>query len=505
MQIAEEEGKPEGGLRTEAAVQQALLARPGIGIRTRLALGFLSLFLLAAAVTGAAYAMLSRLEVRLRFLETADRFTMEIQQARRFEKNFFLYGTNLQDIQDHIQNAWDLWAKALPDADAFLSRADLAKMEEHLKRYRSLVNQLPGLTGPAASPERAAVEAQLRSHGSELVTFAMELSGKERGSVNATLVLFKRMPLVFLLVLLVLSIIIANSLARQFLGPLTRFMATTQRIARGDFTPIKPARKYRDEFSNLAVALNTMMSELNHRQEVLVQSHKLRAIGTLTAGVAHELNNPVNNIILTAEMLKEDYRELSDEERLDMVNDLVSQAERAQKIVRNLLDFARESEITTERLDIAELISKTVGLAANQIKLTGAKIQMEVQDNLPPIHGDRQSLSQVFVNLLLNALDAVGKGGRVSIRAYGPDHAGFLCVEVSDDGCGIAPHVLPYVFDPFFTTKSSGKGTGLGLSVSLGIVRQHGGDIRVESEPGKGATFTVLLPSVPVPGLKSRY
>jgi signal transduction histidine kinase len=244
-----------------------------------------------------------------------------------------------------------------------------------------------------------------------------------------------------------------------------------------------------------------MMRELAHRHDVLVQSHKLRAVGTLTSGVAHELNNPINNITLTAEMLKEDYATLTDGERLDMVNDLVTQAERSQKIVRNLLDFARESEIKTEKLDLAELVRRSAGLAENQIKLSGARIQLQIPDNLPPVHGDRQSLSQVLLNLLLNALDAVGKGGQVTITAREARKEGFVEILVSDDGKGIPPHVLPYIFDPFFTTKSRGKGTGLGLSVSLGIVRQHGGDIQVQSQPAKGSTFIVMLPAVLVPGM----
>jgi len=232
-----------------------------------------------------------------------------------------------------------------------------------------------------------------------------------------------------------------------------------------------------------------------------VQSHKLSAVGTLTSGVAHELNNPINNITLTAEMLKEDYRTLGDGERLEMVNDLVEQAARAQKIVRNLLDFARESEIKTEKLDLAEVLRGATGLAANQIRLSGARITLDVAPNLPPIHGDKQSLIQVFVNLLLNAVDAVKKGGRVRIAAESKHDSGWVQVTVTDDGQGIPAHALPYIFDPFFTTKPRGKGTGLGLSVSLGIVRQHGGDIRVESEPGKGSTVTVLLPAAMIPEL----
>ncbi len=377
-------------------------------------------------------------------------------------------------------------------------------MRAHLDRYESLIARLLSFQSEKVSAdpvEKTAIETELRDHGSQMVAFALELADKERSSVNATLELFKLLPVVFLAFLLVFSVFVANFLARQIVGPLSRLGATTQRIAGGDFTPLTPRRWYRDEFSNFALALNTMMRELAHRQEVLVQSHKLSAIGTLTSGVAHELNNPINNIMLTAELLKEDYPTLGDGERLDMVNDLVEQAGRARKIVRNLLDFARESEIKTEKLDLAEVLRGATGLASNQIRLSGARITLDMAPNLPAIHGDGPSLVQVFVNLLLNAVDAVGKGGRVRIAAESKHDPGWIRVTVTDDGHGIPAHALPYVFDPFFTTKPRGKGTGLGLSVSLGIVRQHGGDIRVESEPGKGTTVTVLLPAAMIPGL----
>lgn len=483
-------------------VEQALLRRPGLGIRSRLSLGFISLFLVATAVTVAAWLMLSRLEVRLRFLETADRYTMEIQQARRFEKNYLLYGTNLAEVREHIANARALLNNSQEEALRVLSRGDLARMKEHLDQYDALIARLEILEAeraPDLAARRQAIEPDLRVHGSQMVDFAMELAQKERGSVSATFTLFKRMPLLVLVVILVLVVFFVNFLTRQMLGPLGRLVEATERFSRGDFTPIVPARKYRDEFTNLAVGLNTMMRELQHRQEILLQSHKLQAVGTLTAGVAHELNNPINNIVLTAEMLKEDYKALPDAERLDMVDDLVGQAERAQKIVKNLLDFARQGEITSERLDLEGLLGRTVDLAGNQVRMKGAKIALEVAPNLPPLHGDKQSLSQVFLNLLLNALDAVAKGGHVRIEAGLSDYPGYLEVCVRDDGHGIPSHVLANIFDPFFTTKSKGRGTGLGLSVSLGIVRQHGGDIRVESEPGKGSTFTVLLPAVRMP------
>jgi signal transduction histidine kinase len=225
----------------------------------------------------------------------------------------------------------------------------------------------------------------------------------------------------------------------------------------------------------------------------------LKAVGTLTAGVAHELNNPINNIVLTASCLQEDYEDLSDEERLDMVMDLVGESDRAQRIVRNLLDFARESTIRQEPINTQHLVEETLRLATNQIKLAKVKVRGEIDANLPPIHGDFQQLTQVLLNIVLNALDAMPDGGTLTISIRTPRGRDHIDLEFADTGTGMPEHVLANIFDPFFTTKPGVKGTGLGLSVSLGITRQHGGDILVRSSPGEGTAFTVRLPTAMVP------
>jgi signal transduction histidine kinase len=276
-------------------------------------------------------------------------------------------------------------------------------------------------------------------------------------------------------------------------------MAATQRMAEGDMAPILPVRRYQDEFSNLAIALNHMMYQLEKRQSILVESHKMRAVGNLTAGVAHELNNPLNNIMLTAEMLKEDWEKLSGEARFEMVDDLIQQADRARSVVKNLLDFARESETEVEHVGIRDLLDEVIRLAQNQIKISKIKLHVDIADHLPPVYGDRGLIVQVFLNLFLNAIDAMPNGGHLFVRANEEQDTGFLAVHVQDTGSGIPPLLLQSIFDPFFTTKPTGKGTGLGLAVSQGIVNQHGGDIEVMSKVGVGTTFTVHLPCVPVP------
>ena len=182
-----------------------------------------------------------------------------------------------------------------------------------------------------------------------------------------------------------------------------------------------------------------------------------------------------------------------------MITELEGQAERSRKIVANLLDFAREGEMEKEHLEVREIVEVSLSLVANQLKLSRVKASVEISDNLPPVNGDRQYLSQIFVNLALNAVDAMPEGGTLRISSDAEVEGGFVAIHVTDSGSGIPEHILQSIFDPFFTTKSTGKGTGLGLSVSLGIARSHGGDIRVSSRQGEGTTFTVLLPVLNVP------
>ncbi len=476
--------------------------RPSISIRTRLMVGFMLFVVLSAGQAAATWLILARVENKLEFLVAADRYTSEIQQARRFEKNFFLYGTNLEDVQAHAEAAQAILTRDQEELAAVVGQRKFDMMRNHAADYRALIRRLQELDHirpPDTQPAYPEIEAQLRDNGRQMVEFALNLSSEERKSMYDTLGLINRVPLIFLVVLLVLAVYFAHFLARQMIGPLNRLLAATQGIALGDFQPLRPARRYRDEFSELVSAINRMSQEIGHREEEMVQSHKLRAVGTLTAGVAHELNNPLNNITLSAGLLEEDYDALSDEERREMARDLVDQAERAQRIVRNLLDFAREGEKKTERLDIEKILDETIELAGNQVRIAGVRIVKHLPDNLPHVHCDRHKLCQVFLNLFLNAVDAMPQGGTLALSAKRADVPGLLAVHVADTGKGIPDHVLPLIFDPFFTTKATGKGTGLGLSVSLGLVRSYGGDIQVSSKVGQGSTFTVLLPIAEVP------
>jgi two-component system NtrC family sensor kinase len=485
----------------EAEAQRALKERPSLSIRRRLSAVFLLCFLFCAAVSIAWLITARRVETKLQFMVVADNYTFEIQQARRFEKNFFLYGTNLADAREHVAVARQMLASSGDKVQTVIGRKGFETMIGHIDRYNALLTTLQpkesGGEGPKAN--RPAVEAELRNHGAEMVSVAQDLVSKERQSVNAMLMLAQRLPIAFLAILVILMAYLVNFLRRQLLRRLNRLMESTRRIAEGDFTPIYPRGKYRDEFTELSMALNHMIHQLVLRQDMLLRSHRLQAVGTLTAGVAHELNNPINNITLTAEMLKEDYARLGDDERLEMIQDLIDQAGRSQKIVRNLLDFAREGEIKAQHLQVKELLEDTLKIAANQVKLARVKVAVDVPPNLPLIYGDRQQLRQVFLNLVLNAIDAMPGGGSLTLSASNSVEREHLELKFEDTGSGIPAHVLPKIFDPFFTTKPNSGGTGLGLSVSLGIIRRHGGDISVSTEMGKGTCFRLLMPVAMIP------
>jgi len=476
--------------------------RPSISIRTRLIIAFSLIFALCAFITLWSIFTIAQVMDKIEFLETSDNYKAEIQEARRFEKNYLLYGTNLNDAQEHLQNAEKILKDNAKSIEKILGNDDFNIMNEHLKDYHNLLSKLGGRNN---EEEKKAIENALRDHGSQMIETALDFERIERQSVEEMLVLTRRIPFIFLILLLLCIVFVVSFLARQLLGTLARFMNYTERIGEGDFSPIAPQRKYRDEFSQLRMAFNKMIKEIDHREKIMVESHKLRAVGTLVAGVAHELNNPLNNTMLTAAMLQEDYSNLEDDEKLEMITDIINETERSQKIVRNLLDFAREEEVKLVTLKLNEIVEDSINLVANQLKLSQIELIKNFAQNLSPIYGDAQMLQQVFINLILNAVEVLPKKGIITVQTGKSKEEDYVVVEIKDNGPGIPEHIMPRIFDPFFTTKSIKKGTGLGLSVSRGIVNKLGGYITVDSRPGEGASFKVFYPTANIPSTISSH
>ena len=239
-------------------------------------------------------------------------------------------------------------------------------------------------------------------------------------------------------------------------------------------------------------ALETTLAQLRATQQQLIQSEKLAAVGTLISGVAHEINNPLGNILGRVQLLQ---RAAGDDESKRDLQTVRDECGRAIRIVRNLLSFTREHMPETTLVSLNDVIDQVLELRAYELKVSNIELKKNFGADLPQIHADPHQLQQVFLNLVINAEQAMTAAhGRGSLSITTKRVGDTLQVVVADDGPGIPDELISQIFNPFFTTKDVGAGTGLGLSVCYGIVKEHGGQMRVESEQEKGTTFTVELP-----------
>jgi two-component system NtrC family sensor kinase len=226
----------------------------------------------------------------------------------------------------------------------------------------------------------------------------------------------------------------------------------------------------------------------------LVQAEKLAALGHTISGVAHELNNPLATILAWAERLTETPADDKSRRGLDVI---LKEAERAARIVRNLLTFARKRETTRMMVDVNDIIRDTLNLRAEEQRISNIRVRSMLGHDLPQVFADQHQVKQILLNLIINAeqaMIAAHHGGTLTIRtSHDPDHQSVV-LEVDDDGPGIAEEIQGKIFDPFFTTKTVGAGTGLGLSVAFALVQEHGGRIWVRSQPAEGSSFFVELP-----------
>src|SRR5438874_2424647 len=236
--------------------------------------------------------------------------------------------------------------------------------------------------------------------------------------------------------------------------------------------------------------------ELRDKQEQLVQAGKLATLGELTTGVAHELNNPLNNIGLFVGNAV-DLIELAVTEKGRIVRELghaMQQVRKATEIISHLRTFGRAAPVSREAISLRQVIERALSLMREQLRLREIAVTVDLGPEEPRVLGNAIQLEQVFINLLTNARDAVAESPRKAIWITGSLAATRVEIAFADSGYGIPPGLEGRIFDPFFTTKEVGKGTGLGLSITYGIIKEHGGTISVKSQPGHGATFLIQLP-----------
>lgn len=237
--------------------------------------------------------------------------------------------------------------------------------------------------------------------------------------------------------------------------------------------------------------LEVAYQELRKVQNQLIQSEKMRSLGRLAAGVAHEINNPLGGIIIYGHLLLEDTD--SSDPRHSNIKKVVSEAEKCRNIVKDLLGFARPAVADGEPVNLTNLLENTISLLNGQAIFHNIEIEFKPDELIPGVKGDASQLQQAFTNVILNAVQAMDGKGKLTIKIYRPD-GNSVAVSISDTGHGIAPEHMKKIFEPFFTTKQTGQGTGLGLAITYGIIENHGGKIEVESEKGKGSIFRIIIP-----------
>ncbi|MDL1972874.1 MAG: ATP-binding protein [Deltaproteobacteria bacterium] len=444
--------------------------------------------LLIATIGFVAYRNCTKINKELRFVEIADDLTNTVLEIRRAEKNYFLYHDK-QSIPGILVYAQKIETSVDGIKDEIVrtvGKSELEKFMDNLYSYKSCIKDLINHNPPS----KVCVMA-IREKGRELYEFTKDLSQKERQNISGYIRFLKKILFCSLGFILVLGIIGGHFMAKSIVRPLKRIEEGTKKISQGDFTPI-PELKTHDEIQSLCKAFNRMIRELKIRETQLVQSKKLASLGTLLAGVAHELNNPLSNISTSCQILLEEIENPDLNFRKQLLEQIEEQTNKARNIIYSLLEFSRQKEFEKETLNLRDIIHETIGFIRGEMP-TKVEMVVDVPDNVN-IYADKQRIEQAFLNIITNAIQAIPNEGIVSVKARVDEERGFVNIEFEDSGVGIKPEILPRIFDPFFTTKEVGEGAGLGLFITHEIIERHGGSIKVESEVGKGTIFLVQLP-----------
>ena len=296
-----------------------------------------------------------------------------------------------------------------------------------------------------------------------------------------------------------LALIISYFLASGILKPINRLVYASKLLAKGDLTQrVKLTSK--DEIGKLAEAFNFMASSIKERDDLLKvrtqqkiqESERLASLGRLAAGVAHEINNPLGAILVYSNLLLEE-SELHDPGR-ENLKKVVRETIRCKEIVRGLLDFARKTEPKKELTNINNILERVLSLIEKQALFQNIKITKKLHPHIPMAMIDITQIQQVFMNIILNAAEAMEGKGSLTIGTQLLKDGRFMEIGFTDIGCGIPQENMKRLFEPFFTTKEETKGIGLGLAISYGIIKNHGGNIEVKSQVGEGTTFIIKLP-----------
>ena len=486
-------------------------------LRQKITLGYLGYYVMALLII--ALSLFTFLELRLidhkvvvgEHISKLFDATLEI---RRFEKNYFLYRqeADLQESKRYAEEVIDLIERNTSEFAKLASAPRISALQNEVRAYRELMAEY-ARTGTIDTGQSELLEAQIRKAGKDVVTIAEQMAGTERRRIRASLDRFRSILVASIALLSLLMIAVGWALSRMVVRPLKHMDSCVAAVSSGRLDKLATPSKDR-EIISITQAFNHMLGELELRQKMLLRSEKLASLGTMLAGVAHELNNPLSNISLSTQILLEEIEESDAVRRKELLEQIEEQTERARNIVRALLDFARDKPVKRENVLLAPLFDEVILFLRGETP-ADVRIVTEIAADIA-LPADRQRLEQAFLNLIKNAVEAMGDTGEIRISAVRRHlsregavsrldegakslgkcfHGGdAVDIEIRDNGPGIPAEILPRIFDPFFTTKDVGRGMGLGLFIVYEIIEEHNGCISAESEAGRGTVFHIRLP-----------
>lgn len=472
-------------------------------LRRKIVFGYGAVVVLVIGLSTFSLIEMRILETQIAAGERIGRFLGLALEIRRFEKNYLLYrqAADLDENRAYVEQARQLLAEHGSILETIERPERIAALRTTLDNYASL------MAGPAGADGYALREAQIRHAGKEIVTAAEDWSRSERTLMQGQLDRHRLRLLGSIAAIVVLLVAIGQWLSWRVARPLKQLEENMAAVGAGRLAKLEMAVGDR-EIASLTQAFNHVLHELELRQGQLVRSEKLAALGTLLSGVAHELNNPLSNISTSCEILATEVGAGDTAFQKELLDQIDSETWRARRIVRSLLDYARDRPFRSELIPLATLVEESLRLIRGQLPAQ-VEISTTISTDLV-VPGDKQRLQQALFNLVGNAVDALEGAGKITIAArvtaapcptdtlvFGQcaSSAGAIEIDVGDNGHGIAPQDLPRIFDPFFTTKEVGRGLGLGLFIVFEIIEEHGGCIAVKSEPGRGTRFLIHLPA----------
>ena len=450
-------------------------------------------YALAVVIIGSiSYFDLDKINNKLFLLEKSEDFTNNVLQARRYEKNFLLYKNDesFQKTLTYINKSLTILHNLIQQSKYLSTKKELKELNELIPQYKKIFENIE--QNFHNQIQKSQFVTRLRIIGRSMVVITKKIVDIEKRQLN-NIVNNLKLQLILAIILTILTgFTIFFALFRGVFKTLKTVMDAATMIAHGSFDPI-PDLKVHDETKLVIDAFNKMIHELKIHQEQLVQSKKMSSIGTLASGIAHQLNNPLNNILTSAQILKEELPDIEIEFLDKNLSNIESETLRARDIVRNLLEFSRRQAFQLKPTSLTHLVERAKVLAMSELP-SGISIHLDIKEDIfLPLAGQR--MQEAVLNLVLNAIQAIDSPpGKIFIRCKKDTEKNEAILEVEDTGQGIPEEIQDRIFDPFFTTKEHKDGTGLGLSIVYNIVKKHGGHIKVKSVPGKGSTFIIHLP-----------